>query len=106
AGGVESQVQLKALEHLAQPAPPARPSSSGPTFSEVAEAFRSDQLAIKNWDRQTAGQARATYRLFAEICGDRPLPEYVRSHADDFRKKIQRLPWDYSKAAQYRGHSV
>jgi integrase len=109
-------LKVALVEGAAIPAPrdrpepvPSRPAPSpsyGPRFSEVAEAFRADQLAIKSWDKQTAAQARATYRLFAEICGDRFLSAYVRADADEFRKKIQRLPWDYSKAAQYRGHSV
>ncbi|ESX03693.1 integrase [Mesorhizobium sp. LSJC268A00] len=99
-GGGLSQ-QTVPLPTLVQKAP-----NIGPTFSEIAEAFRSDQIAIKNWDQQTASQARATYRLFAEICGDRPLQAYTRADADEFRKKVQRLPWDYSKAPAYRGQTV
>ncbi|MDG4889695.1 site-specific integrase [Mesorhizobium sp. WSM4887] len=91
-------------------APQVTPSplvaSGGPSFSEIAEAFRSDQIAVKIWDHQTAGQARATYRLFAEVCGNKPLQDYTRGDADEFRKKIQRLPWDYSKAPAYRNRSV
>ncbi|WP_348626214.1 site-specific integrase [Mesorhizobium sp. L2C067A000] len=91
----------------ALPAQPPRPlANGGPNFSEIAEAFRSDQVATKIWDQQTAGQARATYRLFAEVCGDKPLQNYTRGDADEFRKKIQRLPWDYSKAPAYRNRSV
>jgi integrase len=85
---------------------PKENARTEPAFSEVAEAFRSDQLAIKRWDHQTAAQARATYRLFVEICGDRALRGYGRADADEFRKKIQRLPWDYSKAVRYRDKSV
>lgn len=58
---------------LAQPSPSqsaalaAQPSRTlargGPDFSEIAEAFRSDQVVTKIWDQQTAGQARASYRL-------------------------------------------
>ncbi|MBZ9694883.1 site-specific integrase [Mesorhizobium sp. CO1-1-9] len=86
--------------------PSAPLASSGPKFSEIAEAFRSDQIAVKIWDQQTAGQARATYRLFPEVCGDKLLQDYTRGDADEFRKKLQRLPWDYSKAPAYRNRSV
>jgi len=92
-----------------RPLPEVAPTATArtePSFSQVAEAFRSDQLAIKRWDHQTAAQARATYRLFVEICGDRALRGYGRADADEFRKKIQRLPWDYSKAVRYRDKSV
>lgn len=77
-----------------------------PTFVEIAEAFRADQLAIRSWDPQTTAQAGATYRLFAEICGNKSMRSYDRADADDFRKKVQRLPWDYAKAARYRNRSV
>lgn len=91
-------------------APQVTPSplvaNGGPSFSEIAEAFRADQIAAKIWDQQTAGQARATYRLFAEVCGNKQLQDYTRGDADEFRKKIQRLPWDYSKAPAYRNRSV
>ncbi|RUX23414.1 site-specific integrase [Mesorhizobium sp. M2A.F.Ca.ET.037.01.1.1] len=94
----------QAAAPLAVPSPPV--ASGGPNFSEIAEAFRCDQIAVKIWDQQTAGQAKASYRLFAEICGDKPLAQYARGDADEFRKKIQRLPWDYSKAPAYRNRSV
>lgn len=98
--------QPRQQEAIANSTKVPEPPSSGPNFSKIAEAFRSDQVAIKTWDQQTARQARASYRLFVEVCGDRPLEAYTRADADEFRKKIQRLPWDYSKAPAYRDRSV
>ncbi len=50
-----------------------------------------------------ASQADATYRLFAGICGDHPLSTYSRADAMTFRKTVERMPFDYGKAAAYRG---
>ncbi|WP_018261578.1 site-specific integrase [Methylobacterium sp. WSM2598] len=84
----------------------ASTSSTGPLLSVVGQEFRRDQQATKTWDAQTANQAGATYRLFIEVCEDRPLSAYGRLDADRFRKQVSLLPFDYSKAVQYRGLSV
>ncbi|TGQ43766.1 site-specific integrase [Mesorhizobium sp. M4B.F.Ca.ET.214.01.1.1] len=105
-GPTDASERLSKASALSVVAPSPPPPSGGPNFSEIAEAFRSDQVVTKIWDQQTAGQARATYRLFVEICGDRPLNAFTRADADEFRKKVQRLPWDYSKAPAYRGRTV
>lgn len=84
----------------------ASASPDGPLLSVVGQEFRRDQHATKTWDAQTANQAGATYRLFIEVCGDRPLSAYGRPEADRFRKQVSMLPFDYSKAVQYRGLSV
>lgn len=100
------------LQSLAVPGEvPTRPaatllaSASGRALllSEASAVFRREQTVTKAWDAQTASQAGATYRLFIEICGDRPLAAYSRTDADQFRKLASMLPFDYSKAVQYRG---
>jgi len=90
------------------PHPPVAPVHAKvvPPFEAVAEEFRLGRLATKTWDRQTAAQAKATYRLFAEICGNKALADYRRADAEQFRKKLSRLPWDYAKAARYRDKTV
>jgi hypothetical protein len=79
---------------------------TGVLFAEIGKAFRIEQAAISAWDAQTASQAGATYRLFVEVCGNRPLQSYTRADADLFRKQVQRLPATYSKTAHYRGLTV
>ena len=80
--------------------------SAGPPLSKAGKAFRAEQIATSVWDRQTAAQAGASYRLFVEVCGDKPLAAYTRADADTFRKQIQRLPADYAKASRYKGFMV
>jgi len=80
--------------------------SAGPPLSEAGKGFRAEQIATSVWDRQTAAQAGASYRLFLEVCGDKPLAAYTRADADTFRKQIQRLPADYAKASRYKGFMV
>ncbi|GJD93127.1 site-specific integrase [Methylobacterium iners] len=84
----------------------ASASLDGPLLSVVGQEFRRDQHSTKTWDAQTANQASATYRLFIEACGDRPLAAYGRPDADRFRKQVSLMPCDYSKAVQYRGLTV
>jgi integrase len=95
---VQLPATVAALPEISPPTPP--------TLSEVGAAFRGEQIAIKAWDRQTAAQAGATYRLFIEVCGDKSLTAYRRADADHFRREIQQLPADYSKAVRYKGLTV
>lgn len=94
----------------AQPTPPApQPAPSvppGPTMSTVGALFRTAQVATSAWDRQTAAQAGATYRLFVEVCGDKPIADYTRKDAGLFRERIERLPNDYGKLPRYRDRTV
>lgn len=98
----------------APPAPAAPPPreevapASAPEvpFEDRGKAFRDQQVQTKRWDNQTAAQAGATYRLFADACGDKPLRAYTRKDAGRFRERVERLPSDYGKHPRYRGLSV
>lgn len=81
-----------------EPTPP-QPSE---LMSAVSAAFRGTQIATETWDKQTAAQAAATFRLFVDVCGDRPLADYSRKDAGHFRDRVQRLPNDYGKHPRYR----
>jgi hypothetical protein len=45
---------------------------------EVSVAGVFAVVVTNTWDNQTASQAGATFRLFVDICGDRPLATYTR----------------------------
>lgn len=75
-------------------------------FEDRGKAFRDQQVETKRWDNQTAAQAGATYRLFVDVCGDKPLGAYTRKDAGRFRERVERLPSDYGKHPRYRGRSV
>ncbi|WP_157801222.1 site-specific integrase [Sphingobium sp. LB126] len=79
------------------------PIVAGPTFTEAAETFREEQLRRKKWERQTYLQARATYSIFCDFAGDRPLGDYVRADAGRFKALLEDLPANYSKAVEFRG---
>jgi len=105
----------KLLKHVladAEVTAPTRPDDISPPvqdeilFSVRAEEFRHLQLQRKVWEKQTALQARKTYQLFAEICGDRFLAGYVRSDSLQFRDTLIGLPANYGKAPEYRGRSA
>jgi integrase len=84
-------------------AEPKPPQADTPLFTAVAEEFRLTQARLKVWEQQTALQARKTYQLFAEMCGDKPLSAYTKQDATRFKSVLLELPDNYSKAVQYRG---
>lgn len=86
------------------PATPA--ATSGPIFSEACASFLHSQVSSGAWENQSASQARATFRLFVDVCGNRCLGDYTRQDASLFKDQIQRLPGNYGKAAIYRGLDV
>lgn len=83
--------------------PVASTAQAGPAFSTIFPDFIKTQVVRGEWRQQMANQASATYRLFTTICGDRPIADYRRPDAATFRKTLERMPYDYGKAALYRG---
>jgi hypothetical protein len=53
----------------------------------------------EGWKPQTTAQNRATYRMFADVCGDRPINSYTKKDLGSFKEFIQQ----YSKDPQWRG---
>ena len=87
-----------------QPGPRALPfNPDAPLFSVRAEEFRSTRERRGIWDGQTALQARKTFQLFAELCGDKRLSQFTRDDAVRFKNLLSDLPANYGKAAEWRG---
>lgn len=86
--------------------PAATPPQPSEFLSALGAVFRNTQIATQTWDKQTAAQAGATFRLFVDVCGDRPLAAYSRKDVGHFRDRIQRLPNDYGKHPRYRDLAV
>lgn len=97
-----------ASKPVTETGPAAAPQTTpvGPLFSERAEIYRTKRERLGTWDRQTALQARKTFALFAELCGDRPVGGYVRADAVRFKDALIELPANYGKAAEFRGLSI
>lgn len=112
------KVQLTALDQASPPPSSApepaprpfersdTPAPSAEPLSAIGATFRTTQIATETWDKQTAAQAGATFRLFVDVCGDRPLAAYTRKDAGRFRDQVERLPNDYGKHPRYRGLTV
>ncbi len=97
----------EALEAITVPLPPPQqpqPASKPvPRLSELTPRFLEDRADSKHWRAQSGNQARKTFELFVAIIGDRPVNEYERFQAGEFKDALQKLPADYGKAAEYRG---
>ncbi len=75
-------------------------------LSVLSLRFLGHQQKGRLWDAQTVLQARKSYALFVELCGDRPLQRYERASAQKFKEAMQALPADYGKAAIFRNKSL
>jgi len=96
--------QAPIVPQRSEAVPPPRPvASDAPLFCAYAEEFRAAQTRRGRWEGQTSAQARKTFELFSEHCGDRPLSEYLKSDVHAFKEILEDLPADYGKAARYRG---
>lgn len=78
----------------AAPVPTAAPASSlrPRLLSELHEAYLAEEHA--DIVSSSLASRRATLRFFIEVAGDRPLAEYTREHAAEFRRQLPRLPKD------------
>ena len=75
-------------------------------FSELSRRFLEHQKDGGLWDAQTYQQATKTFSIFLEHAGDHALHTYQRSDASALKDILQRLPFDYGKAALFRGRSL
>ncbi|WP_186415487.1 site-specific integrase [Pannonibacter sp. P2PFMT1] len=102
----KSKLLRQALSEVAPAVGPVQrqqpESQAEPIFSTVYPSYIEGQLRRSEWRQQTGNQADATYRLFIQICGDKPISQYTRADAGRFRETAERLPSDYGKAASYK----
>ncbi len=79
-------------------APEAKES---PLFDANTDAFLADKQRAapdhRPWSNQSAAQARATFRLWTEIVGLKPVREYTKADAGHFRDQVLKLPASHSK---------
>lgn len=80
----------------------APPPSGGPLFSEVLPGFIGFVIEEDGWRGQTVAQANASYRMFMEVCGDRPVKAYERQDLAAFFDVLRGLPALYSKDRRWR----
>lgn len=78
-----------------------RGRSKSPRFSEVAAPFLADKKrGSEGYTGQTAKQVEATFRLWLDLVGDRPVREYTGSEAGNFRDLVLRLPASHGKGGR------
>jgi hypothetical protein len=82
---------------------PAPTAASGPLFSTELLGFIKLMEGTEGWRGQTLAQNKATYRMFVECCGDRPVAEYQRIDLAKFYDILRALPKLYAKSREWRG---
>jgi site-specific recombinase XerD len=75
----------------------------GALFSEVLPPFIAFMATHQGWRGQTLAQNQATYRMFQECCGDRPIEAYQRRDLAAFYDLLRALPALYSKRREWHG---
>jgi integrase len=87
---------------VAPSATPLSPKPEGPKLSEVLPTFLDFMVTAHGWRGQTLAQNKATYRMFTDHCGDRPVQAYARKDLTAFYDLLRGLPALYSKKAKWR----
>lgn len=75
-----------------------------PLFSALIEEFITHKKTPDDdgraYSNQTEMQVRATFRLWVEIVGDKPVREYPREEVGRFRQLLLQLPSSHSKSTK------
>ena len=78
-----------------------QPPKESPLFLEHVKAYIADKQrevdGVRPWTNQTAKQALATFRLWIEIIGPKPVREYTKADAGHFREMVLKLPSSHGK---------
>lgn len=103
--GEVPQVFSEGVPSPTAPLPPAAapPEPPSPLFSEALPRYVDYAVQNKGWRGQSKAQNEATYRLFVEVCSDRPVSEYTRRHLSDLYDVLRGLPAMYAKDRRWRG---
>lgn len=81
----------------------ALPTTTSPQLSEILPGFLKFMSEQEVWRGQTLAQNTATYDMFIECCGDRPVADYKRKDLAAFFDMLRGLPRLYSKSAEWKG---
>ncbi len=88
--------------------PPVEPENiaTGPKLSEALPTFLDFMTKDQGWRGQTLAQNQATYRMFVECCGDRPVSQYERTDLTRFYDLLRGLPALYAKSKEWSALSL
>lgn len=80
----------------------AKPAGSGRLLDACVEELITEKARKtadhRSWTPQSQAQARATFRLLKELIGVKPVGEYCRRDAGEFRKLLLQLPASFGKS--------
>lgn len=101
AGSSEKPSGAEPKPAASQPRTPSTPLAS--TLIEPFLAKRRERDGLSHHD---VSQEGTTFRLFLEVCGDRPVDGYGRGDITGFHETIRQLPRHYGKSPKDRDRSV
>ena len=97
ARNAQKKAQAKAFYNATPPVTKptlTSPSSStnGLLFSDAVNKFIAEMVAGKNWRPKTENQNKATYDMFMELMGDKPVSSYKRTDISAYKEKLALIP--------------
>lgn len=98
---------FKGIDGWSEPAPVSLPATiaaipAGSPMSELTEKFLVERIRNKDWTPQVIKQARATFKLFTDIVGDKPIGRVDKLVMGAFLETLGKLPRLYGKGKQKR----
>jgi integrase len=86
---------------------PAARRAVGPKckFSDLEAAYLADKQR-GGYSMQTVQQVRATFRLWTELLGDKPVGKYTGTDAGRFRELVLRLPASHGKGGRINANDA
>ena len=79
---------------------PATGKKKQARFSTFENGFLADKSREGGYSGQTVAQVHATFRLWVELMGDRPVDEYTGGDAGRFRDLLLRMPASHGKGGR------
>ena len=76
---------------------------ASPKFSRVGDEYLADRTRAGGYSGQTACQVRSTFRLWADLIGDKPVSDYDGRDAGNFRGFLLKLPASHGKGGRVNG---
>ncbi|MDH4203321.1 MAG: site-specific integrase [Phycisphaerae bacterium] len=82
------------------------PEQSSAVISKVFDAYALEMEQGKRWRPKTNLENRAMFNCLVEICGDRPISEFNKALARDFKTQLVKYPKNRHKDERYREKSL
>lgn len=79
---------------------------TGPLLSKCVASWIEEKKEADSWTSKTTEERQSTLEAFKEICGNRPIDDYVKADGREFIRIIKELPPNYQKILAFKGKKL